>query len=348
MWCWMVGVALAVPNMTSGPPDNADEDAWIQLDSGEWLSGDFTRMKASTVEFDSNKMNNVTFPWREVISAYVSRSHDWKLKGGLIYTGSAILHDEQLTIRTSAGDITVRKSAVQGITEGTGKELSYWGLLASMGLTSWFGNTQQLSLTSSAAVTRETARTFFKLFGEVAYGTTNKEQTTGRYRGTAQVDFNITGIFYLSPAIGEVYSDRFQNIGLRVYAGSGIALRQDIKGIFDWNLGAYVVYQYLRPTSSADQNQSPHGVGLQISFGYSWDITDDVEWDFSWASTFVPGNLGTTSHTGTTAWDIDITNVFSFTPSVKFNRVERPPVEENGRIPKQNDVQLIVGLSLDI
>jgi len=345
---WMVAMAMATPALDAGPPEIADENAWIRLVNGEWLWGDFNRMRASTIEFDSDKMGNVTFPWRDVDAVWVPRSHEWKTRDGTVHVGTAVMDGDVLTIRTAEGDVQVPKMDINGITPGSGKELSYWGFYASVGLTAWWGNTRQLSLTSLATITREDARTRFELTGEANYGFNNNEQTAGRYRGSTQFDYNVTGIFYITPFIGEVYNDKFQNIGLRGVAGAGVALRQDVSGVFNWNVGAYGVYQYTAAVGDIGTAEDPHGGGIKIEAGYSWDITGDITWDTSWASTLIIDDFGQTNHRGRTAFDIDLTKILTLTPALIYERLEEPPQNVDGTIPKSNDLQVTVGLSLDI
>jgi hypothetical protein len=45
------------------PPDDFD---WIQLKSGEWLKGRLKAMQERKLEFDSEKLDDLTFDWKDI------------------------------------------------------------------------------------------------------------------------------------------------------------------------------------------------------------------------------------------------------------------------------------------
>ena len=42
---------------------NEDPGDWIRLDTGEWLAGRFIKMDHTTVYFESDKLDVLTFDW---------------------------------------------------------------------------------------------------------------------------------------------------------------------------------------------------------------------------------------------------------------------------------------------
>ncbi len=54
----------SLPDLNWETPDNTFD--WIQLNSGEWLKGEIRAVQDRQIEFESEKLNALTFDWEDI------------------------------------------------------------------------------------------------------------------------------------------------------------------------------------------------------------------------------------------------------------------------------------------
>src|SRR5271170_312605 len=67
-----VGCAARARKGTASAP--VDDDDWIQLTSGEWLKGHIKSMKQFSLEFDSDKLKDLTIDWEDIKTLHTSKA----------------------------------------------------------------------------------------------------------------------------------------------------------------------------------------------------------------------------------------------------------------------------------
>lgn len=339
--------AAEVPEDLSTPPELADADGWVQLSSGEWLYGELLRMRNRDFSFDSDKMNKQVVDWKDVDVIYVSRSMEWMLEDRSELVGPGVLTGDTLQVRTADGVVSVPRGEVAGIVPGGRRELSHWGLHMDAAFGGWWGNTDQLTLNGFNRLYREDAVRIWNLGYEFALARNDGEATVNRHRLFSNFNLFINGGFFIIPYAADAYHDPFQNIRIRTTLGSGVGWRDFASNDFEYFANGSVLYQYLDPFGNED-NSDPHGFGTQFEGGYIWDITGDVTWELSWATTVIWTRLGDTSHRGRMVWDIDITDAFSVFAAATYWRVEEPRTNPDGTTPRSDDVEVAMGFALDL
>lgn len=335
------------PIDVESPPIAEDTDSWVQLVSGEWLKGEFTRMRSGDVEFDSDKLDGLALDFDDIVVAWIPRSHIWTIAGRKEVIGPAVVDAAGVRVRTAEGIVFIPRDEIQGSLKGSEKEKDRWDFNARLGFTGRWGNSEQLTATGSVSVIREDARTRWTTRYTGSLGFTDKEQSINQHKGVTQLDVFITKVFNVTPVYSDLFFDRFQNIAIRSNTGAGLGVSGDLGKTITGYSSLFGIFQYLRSIEvEPGEDDVFMGGGLSIGAGFDWDITPDFNMKLDWQTTLILNDLGRTSHRGVLDLSVDLTKVVSLYATVVFDRVEKPIPTAEGT-PKPNDLELITGVSVE-
>jgi putative salt-induced outer membrane protein YdiY len=326
-----------------------DNDDWLRLTSGEWLKGDLNWMRDKDLEFDSDKLDLLTFSWSKVDQFHSPQVNTYVFEGKIDVTGRAVVTEDTVIIETSEGVVSFPRSELISILEGDPRERNWWSTRLSAGFSASAGNTNQGQLNLYWDLVRADPRTRSKISYDGTFGYANKEQTVNRHVGNFDVRLFISRRFFFVPASAGFLNDRFTNLKFRATpaAGAGVHLF-DTKKV-EWDLGGSLGYQYTRFVSVAAGVENPRNDGFIGFHTYAdFDFTDDVELELDWTTNLVYTGIGDTNHLGSAKFSVEITDIFDFETSFKFYRTENPPPRQDGTVPKKNDYQLIVGIAVKV
>lgn len=122
------GVAAGKARATSDLPPVSwvppgDSYDWIQLKSGEWLKGRLLGMQERQLDFDSEKLKDLTFDWKDIRQVRSPRTVDvWFADGGKA-SGPVTVTPDQITVDGEEPQARPR-SELQSLTPGGSKERS--------------------------------------------------------------------------------------------------------------------------------------------------------------------------------------------------------------------------------
>ena len=87
-----------------------DTSDWLRLTSGEWLKGEVHRMREKDIEFDSDKLDLLTFSWSKVSQLHSPRVNTYVFEGRLDVEGRAVVTKEKVIIENGgrSGDLPAR------------------------------------------------------------------------------------------------------------------------------------------------------------------------------------------------------------------------------------------------
>jgi len=326
-----------------------DSYDWLRLTSGEWLKGKVHWMREKDIEFDSDKLDLLTFSWSKVSQLHSPRINTYVFEGRIDVAGRAVVTKEQVIIETADGVVTYPREALLTILEGAERERNWWSTKLGVGLSANAGNTNQGQLNIHWDLVRADPRTRSAISYDGTFGYSNREQNVNRHLGEAGVIFYYSKRLFFSPAGAQFLNDRFQNLKLRATPGAGVGVHVfDTKKV-EWDLGGALGYQYTRFLSTAAGVENPQNDGFISFHTYAdFDFTDDVELKIDWLTNVVYTQIGLTNHIGSAIFSVEITDIFDLETTFKFFRTERPPPRADGTVPKRNDYQLIVSLALEI
>jgi len=322
---------------------------WLRLTSGEWLKGEVHWMREKDIEFDSDKLDLLNFSWSKVNELHSPRINTYVFDGRLDVTGRAVVTKEHVIIETADGVLTYPRDQLLAILEGAKRERNWWSTKLKVGLSANAGNTNQGQLNGYWNLVRADPRTRSAISYEGTFGYSNNEQNVNRHLGEAGVTVYYSRRLFFSPLTAQLLNDRFQNLKLRATPGAGVGVHVfDTKKV-EWDIGGALGYQYSRFLSTAAGVENPQNDGFISFHTYAdFDFTDDVELTIDWLTNVVYTQIGLTNHIGTANFSVEITDIFDLETTFKFFRTERPPPRADGTVPKRNDYQLIVSLSLEI
>lgn len=322
---------------------------WIQLTNGEWLKGELKGMREDMLSFDSDEFELQELDWEDVKVVYSRQRYTYVFDDQSILTGPALITGDELVVDTSSGKKAVDRSRIFSIVRAGRHEIEHWRFKLSVGVTARRGNTQSVDYTAYSRLRREDALRRLTLQYDGAFGIVSGERNTNKHRGDAEWVLFLSPRFYLTPLLGEVLHDEFQNIKFRWIAatGGGLHLIDTSDVALDFQLGAGYAQSYFISTLPGDS--SPVGGFLTIpTLALDWDITDDLELELSWYSAVFIPNFENTFHHGTVRLSLDVTDVIDVSFSTIFDRLEDPTPSEDGTIPYKSDLAMTASIGIDL
>ena len=326
-----------------------DTEDWVRLTSGEWLKGEVHWMRDKDIEFDSDKLDLLTFSWSKVSELHSPRVNTYVFDGNIDVVGRALVTKEKVIIETADGVVSYPRDQLLAILEGAERERNWWSTRLSVGFTANAGNTNQGQLNLHWDLTRADPRTRSQISYDGSLAYSNGAQNVNRHLGSVDVTFYYSRRLFFVPASAQFLNDRFQNLQLRATPATGVGVHLFDTKKYDWDLGGALGYQYTQFLSTAAGVENPQNDGfIGVRTYVDLDFTDDVELIIEWNTNVVYTQIGLTNHIGRTTFSVEITDIFDLETTFKFFRTERPPPRSDGTVPKRNDYQLIVGLALEI
>jgi hypothetical protein len=78
------------------------------------------------------------------------------------------------------------------------------------------------------------------------------------------------------------------------------------------------------------------------------DFTNDIQLLIEWRTNLVYTTIKNTNHVGSLDFSLRVTTILHFNTSFLYLRTEEPFPRSDGTVPKKNDYQVVVGISLRI
>jgi len=331
-----------------------DEYDWIRLASGEWLRGNLERMRDGSLEFDSSELKLLTYDWKKVQELHSPRANTYHFTEGDDLVGPAMINEELVVVQTVDGIVTRPRPELLDIIEHTQRERNYWSTVFRLGLTANAGNTENLTFNAFWRLVREdaltrAALTYDSTFGTVGNRISGREEVANRHLGGGDVDIYVHPILYIKALTGQLLYDKFQNIRLRATPAAGLGVHIITTYVVNWDFETAPGYQYLSLLDPASTVQDPQNDGYWMFRMFAdIDFTDDIQLLLDWRTNLVFTTIGNTNHVGSLDFSLRVTSILHFNTSFLYLRTEEPFPRSDGTVPKKNDYQVVVGVSLRI
>ena len=331
------------------PTPQPESFDWIKLSSGEWLKGDAERMRDGTIEFDSDELDMLNLDWDDVVEFRTAREHTYAFEGKNVVTGTAIIVDDLITIRTGDEVQQFERSKLIGIVAGKPRERNYWSGDVGFGLTARSGNSNQADLSLNFSITREEAWSRSRLSYLGSFSEVEGAQTANNHRGTLKFDVFLSRRWYITPLSFEAFKDQFQNIDMRLTPAFGGGYHLFDRGSLTWDLELAGGYQYTEFISTPAGEDSRFGGTAVVVFRTDTqaDITEKTELEVEYKINLgVPDTSKTNSHFMTKLsfdlwWNLDIDLTFI------IDRNFTPVPNADLTVPEERDFRLTAGLGWD-
>ncbi len=326
------------------PPPMPDDFDWIQLTSGEWLKGEIIAMYEDSMEFDSDKLDELTLDWEDIQQVRSAQIMQVAFLDDVIGTGKLLVDGDSVRIMGEE-DLEYERSQILSLTAGAPKERNYWSGKLSVGINYRTGNTEQQEMNGQANIKRRTPkdRINFDYLGN--FSESNDTTIADNQRASAGWNRFLTDRFFISPALGEYYRDPFQNIASRWTLGVGLGYQIVDTSKVTWDVDTGIAYQHTTfddvlegdPTSATTP-------ALIVGTRYDNEITGWMDYFFDYRFFVVNEESGTYTHHLITGFEFELIGDLDFDISIVWDRIQDPRQNSDGTFPQQDDFRTIFGL----
>ncbi len=327
-----------------------DTSDWLQTTSGEWVRGSIDWMRDDIMEFDSEEFGPLEINIREVAALHAPVANTYVFTDRTSAFGPAMMTPEGIAVETVDGIVVRPQTDLHRIVEGGDREIDHWSLILDLGLGLNRGNSNQADVNMRLGITREDQKTLTELNYLLNLGYADREVNVSRHVVTFANRVWLTRRWYVEPIVGQLLSDRFQDIRFRAQpaATGGVRfLRIPSKALWDLALG--FGYQYLRLSDPFPTIDNPRHDGLtRFATRARFDFTADVYLTFDWVTNLTFTEVRNTNHTGFAELFFEVTNILHVQASFLYLRTEEPPTRVDGSTPSKNDFFFTLGVSLQL
>jgi putative salt-induced outer membrane protein YdiY len=335
----------ASPEDEWAPPEPSESGwEWARLDTGEWIKGELIVMHEDVMIFESDKFDEVTIDWEDVVDLRLVRPRVFRRIGRLTYAGMGEVRDGVLRILTISGEeIEFPTTELVSIVYTGDSEIRNWRAKIGASLAARSGNTDQQDLTANAVVSRDTSFTRWKTDYVGTFSKVDGDRTVNNHRASTAFDYLMTSRFFLRIPFFEFFADEFQNIDARYTPGGALGYELIDNVIIDYRVTAGVAAQ-ITEYSSAGREDDAAGI---FTSELSLDLPHDIDFDLDYTLQLVVTDLGKTNHNTSAILSFEVWNPLELDVGAYWDRVESPEKDNDGKRPKKDDFRLTVGLSLD-
>jgi hypothetical protein len=330
------------------PPADSTWD-WVQLTSGEWLKGSMDGLRDRKMLFDSDKLDDLVIDWDDVRAFYLKSSNVFRLESGENLRGQGVLRDDVLVVTNEEGSAEQQpRSEIVSIIGGDGTELANWSGYASAEFGLKDGNTDQVDLSGTAGLKRETEATRWKVDYRGIYGKLNGEKTSENHRVNSGLDVFLTSRLYVTTPFFEYYKDEFLNVKTRATPGMGIGYEFVRNRWVELDVLVGGAYQYTKfEEVQSGEDEDSHDAAAVLNATLNFDLPRGVELDNLYRLNVIVTDTDKTSHHFESVLSADVWGPIDLDVTFIFDRIEKPEPDSDGNEPDSNDIRVLAGLSVD-
>ena len=325
---------------------------WVRLVSGEWLKGEIKRMRDDNLEFDSDKLDLQNIDFGDVTEVHSPQVNTYVFDDRISAIGVGVITADKVIVETEDGTKTFDRSELESIVSGGEREKDWWSMKLGFGLTLNRGNTEQLTYDLKFNTRREDEMTLLDLRYNASFGSTDGTQNVNRHLGEEDFKVFLSSLWFVTPAFGQLFNDRFQNIKFRATPATGAGIHIIDKPNVKWDFQTGIGYQYLNylDATQVTGDNPQHDAFIPLYTYADFDITGDIDFTVSWLTNLVVTTIGNTNHTGKADLAIELTSVLDLDISFLYLRTEEPAPPPDPADPPidKNDYQLVIGVSLEL
>lgn len=344
-------VLMLLAGCASGGKGHASQPSrepdWIQLTSGEWLKGRIKSMQQRRLDFDSEKLKDLSLDWEDVKAIY-SPSATCRFGDRDIYTGALKVDPKFVSIDSEGGgEVRLPRSELNAISPGGMSERNYWSGTFAMGATVRTGNSNSTDLTAQANVQRRTPDSKLALAYLGNYNTASGAKTADNQRVDAAFDRNLARDLFVRPIGGQYYRDPLANIQNQatVSGGAGYYILNQPK--VEWEFFTGPAFQYTKFVNTevghSGENFTPAGL-FQTHFDK--ELTPRLDLVIDWQGVLTGRDAGLFTQHAVGTLRFKITRVLDLDLSLIWDRTEQPQANSSGHVPKRDDFQSVLSVGV--
>lgn len=328
----------------SPTPKNYD---WIQTKSGEWFKGYIKAMFDKKLEFDSAEMGLENFKFKNIKQIKSYQIIGVNIDKIAIFEGVIRLKNDKIRIIQGNNEFVFNRDEIVSFAQSGVSEKNHWYAKVSISMDWRKGNSNQTSYSAQATLKRRTAgsRLIVEYLGKVS--SVSGKDTVDNHRLNQKFDLYLNKNFYWTPLFSEIYQDKFRNIDIQLTAGTGVGyfLINNYSTELDLNIGPGMLFTNYRSVE-VDQRKSVVSYSVEMSTRYVKELTKNIDFRYLYKFTFTDDKSGFYKHhmlakleNELTSWlDVDFTAVWDY--------INLPAHRSNGKVPKKDDFQILIGLGM--
>ncbi len=334
---------------------------WMELQSGEWIRGEFVGMFSAQIEFDSAEFDVVKFDIEDVkqlitvSSSTINLNRDMPSIGSFTnlsildakdneLVGNLQFKNNEFSVKLQDGSIKkLPIKTIASISGGEPKESNYWSASIFLGVDVLSGNTDQVTITSKANAERRTSLTRFRSDYLSTYTAIGTDTTADNNRLTGSFDLYQTSYFYWRLASLEYLRDHFKNIASKYTLGVGIGYDILYTDTLDWSVTMGPAYQ------ATEYNDVEIGTDPTVSTGvmfldtkFKQEVTSDIDFIVAYNMYILDEASGRYIHHAETSLETELVKDFSMDISLFWDRTEEPVAFADGTKPGKDDFQTML------
>jgi len=333
----------------SPPTDTFD---WVQTTSGEWLKGELKVLYSGSLEFDSDEFGLQTLDWDDVAQFHGNGTERIRFgtpEGIVTVDGRVTVTIDKIIVDTDEGTKEFDRNQLISIAPGARTEWDNWSAKISLGLNLSSGNTEQTDFTSTINIKRRTPENRVEIDYLGNFSTTRDLETVNNHRLNIFFDVFATREYFWRPIFAEYYRDPFQNIDYRTTIGAGAGYHIIDTPVTTWDVFGGPGYRATRYVSvQPGDSQKATTPALVASTSYDTALTKTVDFNAQYNISVVNKESGSFTHHAIAKFEIELTDIFDFDVAVIWDRTQDPQARSDGSVPKQDDIQLLLTLGVDI
>ncbi|MEM6567142.1 MAG: DUF481 domain-containing protein [Planctomycetota bacterium] len=325
-----------------------DGKDWIQLKSGEWLRGEFIRLRDEKIDFDSDELDEQSIDFEDVTKIRSPNNEIVVTDDNRIFEGAIALEGDDFWV-IGARTLQFHRDEIQAILAVNEERKQRWEIDLSLGVTVRSGNTDQTDLNGSFNVLRETATTRFTSRYIGVISTVSEIEAANNHRVTAAYDVFLRDRLFVTVPGTELFSDRFQNIQLRgiVFTGLGYEIIDTSRQ--DWRVTLGPAYQFTRLDTVEPGVEPLDQTGaFVITTNYELEISKNIDFELDYSITLPVPEAEQYNHNLFAGFDVDLVGNLDLSLTFIWDRVNQPVADENGNVPQPDDFRSFIGITWNL
>lgn len=340
------GPGHAQPNWPADEPVPLTQD-WIRLDSDEWLKGELIALYEDELVFDSVKFGPRTLDWKDVREVRTARAVTVGLVGGEVIVGPLVIVGD--SGRVVGGEPReVERSQILSITPAGTKPLSALGGKVSAGLTVVQGNSDQIDANVSAEIEHRRVRDRIELDYLANYDSNDGKETSNDQRIKSQWHHFMTDRFFVKPVVFEWYRDPIKNLDSRTTLGAELGYQIFDTRRTEWQVSGGLAGQQTRWAGvEAGQEDDPTAVAVVGSTTFEQEWTESIDFKLDYTFYLTREIAGRYIHHALVSVETEWTDTLDFDVSLYWDRTQIPRATQDGTVPEQDDLRMVISLGIE-
>jgi len=335
------------------PPRDEKYD-WIQLVSGEWLKGEIISLYNFTFEFDSDELGLLSIDWDDVTQIRSAGIISMRIEGNgfqaelFTVVGTLLLFEDEAVMMMNNQVKTYKRKQIISIAMARETEKDLWKGKLFIGTNVKSGNSDNVDANIMMNTMRRTSSSRFAIDYTGNYSRAQNIETSKNHRLDSYYDKFLNRELFWRIYQAEYFQDNFKNIAdqYSLATSFGYNLIRTSKTEWEVSGGPGIFYKrYVSVEAGEDiDNTSPL---LALGTKYDTEVTKWMDYLFEFRFQFVDEVSGRYNHYMITTLSIDLVGDLDLDLSFVWDYVARPQPAEDGTIPKQDDFQVMFGLSYE-